>query len=200
MLSEKIYELRKRAGLSQEELADKLNVSRQAVSKWETGVCTPDVENIVEMSRLFGVPTDTLLQSYAQDPLPQAAACPPQSVSLALPMISKSTIGKVGRGLLFYLALVMTCMGIFGVALGFVIRSFPVAAPTQSNFPDSFLPENNLVENATTQMVQMRNTASTVFIALFAVVLAIGIVLFIVYMIKHKKAVAASADSQQSDR
>ena len=61
MLSEKIRLCRKQAGLSQEELADQLEVSRQAISKWEMGQSAPDPEKIVRMSELFGVSTDTLL-------------------------------------------------------------------------------------------------------------------------------------------
>ena len=61
-LAEKIQQLRKQIGLSQEELAEKLNVSRQAVSKWESGACVPEVEKLIELSRLFGVSLDELLQ------------------------------------------------------------------------------------------------------------------------------------------
>ena len=60
-LQEKIIKLRKKNGWSQEELADKLYVTRQAVSKWESGNSLPDVEKIVHMSKLFGVTTDYLL-------------------------------------------------------------------------------------------------------------------------------------------
>ena len=62
ILANKITELRKKAGWSQEELADKLGVSRQAVSKWEGAQSVPDLERIIAMSRLFGVSTDYLLK------------------------------------------------------------------------------------------------------------------------------------------
>lgn len=61
-LSEKIQMLRKEEGLSQEAFAEKMGVSRQAVSKWELGVSKPDVEKIVLMSELFHVSTDYLLK------------------------------------------------------------------------------------------------------------------------------------------
>lgn len=61
MLSEKIKSLRKTNNLTQEELADKLNVSRQAVTKWESGAGTPDIGNIQAIARLFGVSMDELL-------------------------------------------------------------------------------------------------------------------------------------------
>lgn len=62
MLSEKIIKLRKSRGWSQEELAERLNVSRQSVSKWESGISNPDLDKIVAMSALFGVSTDYLLK------------------------------------------------------------------------------------------------------------------------------------------
>ena len=60
-LAEKIVTLRKQKGLSQEALAEQLNVSRQAVSRWEMGTALPDVTNILQLSKLFGVSTDYLL-------------------------------------------------------------------------------------------------------------------------------------------
>ena len=62
ILADKIIELRKKNGWSQEELAEKLGVSRQAVSKWEGAQSVPDIQRILEMSRLFGVSTDYLLK------------------------------------------------------------------------------------------------------------------------------------------
>ena len=54
-LSDKIVRLRKSNGMSQEELADKLGVSRQAISRWEMGTAMPDATNILQLSRLFQV-------------------------------------------------------------------------------------------------------------------------------------------------
>lgn len=62
ILAEKIIALRKRMNWSQEELAEKLNISRQAVSKWEVGATIPDLDKILKMSELFGVSTDYLLK------------------------------------------------------------------------------------------------------------------------------------------
>ena len=62
ILSEKIIMLRKKYGWSQEELAERLDISRQSVSKWESGASIPDLERIVSMSQLFGVTTDYLLK------------------------------------------------------------------------------------------------------------------------------------------
>ncbi len=67
-LSEKILTLRKKAGMSQEELAEKLNLSRQAVSRWEVGSAVPDAYNVLQLSKLFGVTSDYLLNDdYESD-------------------------------------------------------------------------------------------------------------------------------------
>ena len=60
-LSEKIMMLRKKEGWSQEELASRLNISRQSVSKWESGQSLPDIDKIILLSQLFHVTTDYLL-------------------------------------------------------------------------------------------------------------------------------------------
>lgn len=67
ILSEKIILLRKKLGWSQEELAEKLGVSRQSVSKWELGAAIPDLDKILRLSQLFGVSTDYLLKDDAPD-------------------------------------------------------------------------------------------------------------------------------------
>ena len=66
----KLYELRKQKGFSQEELANRLNVSRQTVSKWEVGDSTPDMEKLVAMSDLFGISLDELVLDKSPEPAP----------------------------------------------------------------------------------------------------------------------------------
>ena len=67
MLSEKLYKLRKNSGLSQEQLAEQLNVSRQAISKWESGIATPESEKLITISNYFGVSVDYLLKDDEED-------------------------------------------------------------------------------------------------------------------------------------
>lgn len=62
ILADKIILLRKKNGMNQEELADKLEVSRQSVSKWESAQSIPDLDRILQMSKIFGVSTDLLLK------------------------------------------------------------------------------------------------------------------------------------------
>lgn len=64
-LNDKIYAYRKQLNLSQEGLADKLNVSRQAVSKWESGQAKPDIDNLIVMAQLFNVTLDELITDKA---------------------------------------------------------------------------------------------------------------------------------------
>ena len=67
ILADKIIEERKKNGWSQEELANKLGVSRQAVSKWESAGSIPDLQRILQMSELFGVTTDYLLKDEIEE-------------------------------------------------------------------------------------------------------------------------------------
>ncbi len=60
MLSEKIYTLRRKSGLSQEQLAEKIGVSRQAISKWEGGLSTPELDKLKALSECFQITIDEL--------------------------------------------------------------------------------------------------------------------------------------------
>ena len=61
-LSDKLYTLRKKSGLSQEQLAEQLNVSRQAISKWESGTSSPESDKLIAISRYFNVSLDYLMK------------------------------------------------------------------------------------------------------------------------------------------
>lgn len=65
-LSQKLKELRKKQGLTQLELAERLFVSRQAISGWEAGTSRPSTENLQSLSRLFNIPLETLLDDSAE--------------------------------------------------------------------------------------------------------------------------------------
>lgn len=69
MIGKKISFYRKKTGMSQETLATKLGISRQAVSRWETGEAVPDTEKIIQLSKLFDVSTDYLLLDKIEEPL-----------------------------------------------------------------------------------------------------------------------------------
>lgn len=67
IFADKLIQLRKKSGWSQEELAEQMNVSRQSVSKWEGAQSIPDLEKMIRLSRLFGVSTDYLLKDEIED-------------------------------------------------------------------------------------------------------------------------------------
>ena len=88
ILADKIIEERKRIGLSQEELAEKLNVSRQSVSKWEGAQSIPDINRIIMLAEIFGVTTDYLLKDDAMrdagDSVKESAEHPRNARKLSL--------------------------------------------------------------------------------------------------------------------
>lgn len=71
-LADRLVALRKEKGFSQEELADRLGISRQAVSKWEQALSSPDLDNLVSLAQLYGLTLDELVRVEA----PEADACP----------------------------------------------------------------------------------------------------------------------------
>ena len=85
ILADKIIELRKKNGWSQEELAEKLDVSRQSISKWEGAQSVPDMARILRLSEIFGVSTDTLLKdelTLTESPAADAPDVPERVVSM----------------------------------------------------------------------------------------------------------------------
>ena len=60
-LANRLLQYRKNSGLSQEELAEKLNISRQSVSKWERAEASPDTDNLIELAKIYNVTLDELL-------------------------------------------------------------------------------------------------------------------------------------------
>lgn len=72
--SQRLYELRKKAGLSQEELANLVGVTRQAVQKWESGASKPDLDNIATLADYFQVSLDYLIAGREAEPVPTAPA------------------------------------------------------------------------------------------------------------------------------
>lgn len=85
--NEKIYMLRKKIGWSQDELAEKLEVSRQSVSKWETGDNIPEPARLVSIAKIFSVSVDYLLDDSQQEYVPVQAKT---SIDIADKLIDKS--------------------------------------------------------------------------------------------------------------
>lgn len=101
-LAEKILSLRTARGMSQDDLAEKLEVSRQSVSKWETAQSTPDLDKIIKMSNLFGVTVDELVRDGERPSPPE----PPQPQVVYVEREQKQKLSPVQK-----LGIVMECSG-----------------------------------------------------------------------------------------
>ena len=110
-LAEKIINLRKQKGWSQEELAEKLDVTRQSVSKWESAQSVPDIAKILQMSELFGVTTDYLLKDNEEQENAEAAGEKPKEKNENARLVekaeaeeylsvSRAAAGKIALGVL----------------------------------------------------------------------------------------------------
>lgn len=91
-ISEKILYCRKRCGLSQEALAEKIGVSRQAISKWETGEATPELSKLAILAKTFGVTADWLI---SEDDPPEGSAAQSQSVQQPAPVQSPNWVDSL---------------------------------------------------------------------------------------------------------
>ena len=101
-ISERLTALRKQNGWSQEELAQRLDVSRQAVSKWEGGQAMPDLERVVRMSELFGVSTDSLLKDSpgSDTPVPKAVRAVTMEEAEAFLSLKKTVADRIAWAVL----------------------------------------------------------------------------------------------------
>ena len=76
-IGERIAALRRAAGLSQEQLAEKINVSRQTVSKWESGQSTPDLPKLLALAEVYSLSLDELVGNTPPSPAPELTRLPP---------------------------------------------------------------------------------------------------------------------------
>lgn len=98
MLAERIYTLRRRAGLSQDQLAERLGVSRQAVSRWENGSATPGLEKLQGMCRCFGVTMDQLTGAGEAPPPPPHRGAVPRRSRLGAALCAGGGVGVLCLG------------------------------------------------------------------------------------------------------
>lgn len=98
IFGDKILDLRKKSGLSQEELADKLGVSRQSISKWESSASIPDINRILELGKIFGVSTDYLLKDEIQTVEYSGDDEPAQKVRVSLAQANDFLAAKAKYG------------------------------------------------------------------------------------------------------
>ena len=133
IFADKLITLRKKAGWSQEELAEKLNVTRQSVSKWEGAQSVPDIDKILQMSRLFGVTTDYLLKDeqaepeYTEDdtsPLPRRNALTAAYWLVVVAIFLWYTFGPNGNGQPQYSWFIWAIGGVVYAALVIAVKAF----------------------------------------------------------------------------
>lgn len=127
-VGERVYRLRTERGMSQEELAGALRVSRQSVSKWETGGSVPELDKLVKLSELFGVTLDELVRGAPEeDTLPErpsaADECPAGAAKAAAPSGGARRI--VGAALL----LIAVVLALLPVLLHGSLVGLPAAVP-----------------------------------------------------------------------
>ena len=126
-LAEKILSLRTEKGMSQDSLAEKLEVSRQSVSKWETGQSTPDLDKIIKLADLFGVSVDELVREGErpqppEPPQPQVVyverekrgLTPIQTLGVVMEItgVALAVIGIMGAPLLIWAAAALVILGL----------------------------------------------------------------------------------------
>lgn len=125
-LDEKIYTLRKKAGLSQETLAERLGVSRQAVSKWETGESVPELSKLVLLAKTFGVTTDWLLSEEDEEPCDEQTAhtASQQNWVESIPGVIGKLCRRYGWLAGIYIAVGGLGFTIFGIIAKLMLGSF----------------------------------------------------------------------------
>lgn len=140
-LSEKILYCRKRRALSQEALAEKIGVSRQAISKWETGEAAPELSKLALLAKTFGVTADWLIsednppESAAQGASQKQPAAPAPNANWvdSLPGAVQSLVRRYGWLAGAYIAAsgaVMTIIGIIArIAVGKMMNGFGSTSP-----------------------------------------------------------------------
>lgn len=145
-LPQKLYDLRKSRGLLQEELAEKLGVSRQAISKWEMGTGVPTLENLIGISDFFGVTLDSLVKdkyetavSIKDDKPSEQIYTRPDTVSPSKPTVAKKIIVNVitvivtrvvmlciSQFIIFVLVFIQNSLSLNGISSSFMRNLFSI--------------------------------------------------------------------------
>ena len=115
MLQENLKNLRKAKGLSQEELAVKLNVVRQTVSKWEQGLSVPDAEMLITLSEVLGAPVSTLLGETVTEPEVSNLRAVSEKLEVLNLQLAREKEGKRKRRHGLFIGLAVLIVLIFGL-------------------------------------------------------------------------------------
>ena len=166
-LSEKILFCRKRAGLSQEALAEKIGISRQAISKWETGEAVPEINKLILLSETFGVTTDWLLSEdfseadYQLGDLEEPLDRAPSQIE-EIPGVIGTILKRFGWLFGVYVAVVGFGMLIMGILASIASRS--MINDFEATFPSAFTVDHmgNLVPETVSNPVSTMGTGIAV--------------------------------------
>ena len=125
-LEENLVRLRKEHGLSQRDLAEKLNVSRQAVSRWEQGTAVPSTDNLISLSQLYGITLDALVHGENTQANLQADEKKAESLNAENTPLDRSHPGRgVFSGRRTLIALVLCVLAVVLIALVIAFHSLP---------------------------------------------------------------------------
>lgn len=170
-LSEKILFCRKRAGLSQEALAEKIGISRQAISKWETGEAVPEITKLLLLSQTFGVTTDWLLSEdfseadFDLSATEESSETPERSPSQIeeIPGVIGAILKRFGWLFGVYVAVVGFGMFMMGILASSASRS--MMNDFGATFPSAFTVDHmgNLVPETVSNPVSTMGTGVAVF-------------------------------------
>lgn len=135
-ISDRIRELRRTRGISQEELAAQIGVSRQAVSKWESGQSVPDLDRVIALSDYFDVTTDYLLKGI-QPSAPQAGRQAPNASVFAIAGTAFNVIGLAAACGIWYEQQTATAIliGLILMAMGCMIFGIGIVCSAEATRP-----------------------------------------------------------------
>lgn len=126
-LGENIYRLRTEKNLSQGDLADALDVSRQSVSKWENNSAVPELEKLIKMAQIFGITIDELVTGETKEAAPVTTHTPPPESAPARQGLSPQQL--LGIVLLIFGGLCLIVFTVVGIFTGLLLLGFFIALP-----------------------------------------------------------------------
>lgn len=177
-LDEKIFQCRKQSGLSQEELAERVGVSRQAVSKWELGTALPELDKLKLLAKTFGVSTDWLLDDEQDMPQEPRQETQPVAEQRSWVEAVPGVLGKLLRRYGWLFGVDLAVAGAAFLGLGALARF--MVGKMFSGFEDDYLMSDMFTNDPVSIM-------GTVIMAVGAVLLVAGIVLAAILKRKGKK-------------
>ncbi len=200
-LQEKIIYCRKRAGLSQEALAEKMDVSRQAVSKWETGDAVPEVGKLKLLASVFGVTADWLL---SEDEPPNLNVTAEHKEAQSRPVRQNNFSHYFNRygwliGILpIILGIILSVQGAaFLAASNFMVNNFNnnvsnMQNQFQNSFPMFGFQQNDIfgsnITDSASKLTAIPNSIAAIMIVLGIILIIAGIILTIVLKKRSKRA------------